>query len=91
MLGLLVLNAMMASSSATQSVLSTNVAAGLPLLLEALVAASTPGSTAAEPALAIGRVNAQMPDIAVEGVASQALLAQAGGISPAGGSFFDVE
>lgn len=72
---------------------------GAPLLLDTLVSAvsggmAPTGAAEAMGGLAAGRVMATMPDISVEGVASQALLAagsdlqlQLGGGSGSGGLF----
>lgn len=96
-LGMLVLQSLLGGSAA-QGAAATQAAAGAPLLLQALVAAAAGGVAAggalpsgAAGSLAAGQVLAEMPDIAVEGVASQALLAAQGSSvwSTAGGLFDD--
>ncbi|KAL4444953.1 hypothetical protein ABPG77_004003 [Micractinium sp. CCAP 211/92] len=100
-LGLLLLQAL-AGGSPAQGAQSLAASVGAPALLQALAASlggSAAGSAAAAAAsaaqtmegLADGRVLAAMPEIAVEGVASQALLRQGGmgGDSSSGGGLFD--
>lgn len=100
-LGLLLLQAL-AGGSPAQGAQSLAASVGALALLQALAASlggSAAGSAAAAAAsaaqtmegLADGRVLAAMPDISVEGVASQALLRQAGmgGDSSSSGGLFD--
>ncbi|KAL4448020.1 hypothetical protein ABPG75_005239 [Micractinium tetrahymenae] len=100
-LGLLLLQAL-AGGSPAQGAQAAAATAGAPLLLQALAASrggSAAGGAAAAAAsaaqtlegLADGRVLAAMPDILVEGVASQALLGQPGFGSDSGssGGLFD--
>lgn len=98
-LGLLLLQAL-AGGSPAQGAQAVAATAGAPVLLQALAAAlggSAAGGAAAAAAsaaqtmggLADGRVLAAMPDISVEGVASQALQGQAGFGSDSGSGLFD--
>ena len=96
-LGMLVLQSL-AGGSAAQGAAATQVAAGAPPLLQALAAvaggAGSSGMPSGTGGLASGQVMAQMPDLVVEGVASQALLAAAPAVgSPSSGSggLFDEE
>lgn len=96
-LGMLVLQSLVGGSAA-QGAAATQVAAGAPLLLQALAAvaggAGSSGMPSGTGGLASGQVMAQMPDLVVEGVASQALLAAAPAVgSPNSGSggLFDEE
>ena len=95
-LGMLVLQSL-AGGSAAQGAAATQAAAGAPLLLQALAAAAggalaggsgVPGGAAGA---AAGQVLAEMPAIAVEGVASQALLAAAPAPGASAGGLFDDE
>ena len=105
-IGMLVLQSLAAGGSAAQGVAATQAGAGAPLLLQALAAAAMGGggaaagipAGAAEAGLAPGQVMASMPDVAVEGVASQALLAASAGSGlqlplggGGGGGLFDEE
>lgn len=96
-LGMLVLQSL-AGGSAAQGAAATQVAAGAPLLLQALAAVAGGAGSSAMPGgtggLSAGQVLAQMPELAVEGVASQALLAATpapGSIGGGSGGLFDEE
>lgn len=86
-MGMLLLQSL-AGGSAAQGAAATHVAAGAPLLLQALAVVAGGAASSSVPSgtggLAAGQVLAQMPDMAVEGVASQALLTA--GSAPVGGS-----
>lgn len=104
-LGMLLLQTALAGGSAAQGAAATQAAAGAPLLLQGLLAVLGGGSGvmpmgAGLGGVAAGQVMAEMPDVAVEGVASQALLAAVsagpagmlGGLSGGtGGGLFDEE
>jgi protease-4 len=87
-LGMLLLQTVFSGGSAAQAAAAARVAAGTPVLLEALAAAAA-GSAAGSAGLpAAGAVRAEMPGVSVEGVSSLALLSQGGDSAPS--PLFDV-
>lgn len=100
-IGMLLLQTLAAGGSAAQGAAATQAAVGAPVLLDTLVAslANAGSSTGVSSPLGgmaatglQGQVMAAMPDIAVEGVASQALLAASSAASSiSSGGLFDVD
>ncbi|KAI3438408.1 hypothetical protein D9Q98_000839 [Chlorella vulgaris] len=86
-LGMLLLQSVFNGGSPSQGAMATGAAAGAPLLMQALSAAMAGSAAGAEALPAAGAVRAEMPDIVVEGVASQALLAA--GCAPSSSPLFD--
>jgi hypothetical protein len=86
-LGMLLLQSLFNGGSPFQGAMATGATAGAPLLMQALSAAMAGSAAGAEALPAAGAVRAEMPDIVVEGVASQALLAA--GCAPSSSPLFD--